>query len=391
MITVEEAKDLIFQNVDFFDQIIEINVQNSLGYKLASDIFSPLDLPSFNQSNVDGYAICGNEKSWKILNEIKAGDSSELKLKKGECVRIFTGAFVPENTDAIVMQEHIDKNAKEITLKNGLEYKVGQQIRKKGTQIKNGDLALKAGITLTPAALSLLHMLGIKEVEVFKKPRVSLIITGNELQFPGEKLDLGKVFEANALAIQSQLKAIGIHDIETTFVKDEKESLKKCFSQSLIHSDFILFSGGISVGDYDFVKEINDELDTTCIFHKIAQKPGKPLYFGKNQDKIIFALPGNPASAITCMYEYVIPSLKRTMGENSIFLPEKQVKLHCNYSKKTGLAHFLKARFENDSVCILEGQDSFIMKSFSEANCLVYLPSEIEEVTNGDVVEIHIL
>jgi molybdopterin molybdotransferase len=234
-------------------------------------------------------------------------------------------------------------------------------------------------------------MLGIQLIDVYKKPIINLIVTGNELQFLGEKLQDGKVFEANSIAISSLLEQNGFQLGKLMFVNDDLEELKMIFKTCLEEADYILFSGGISVGEYDFVKQANEELGTESIFHKVAQKPGKPLFFGKNGKTKIFALPGNPASTLTCMYEYVLPSIRKYSRKKEFFQMQKRAKIDRNISKTANLAQFLKGFYENGTVNVLEGQDSFIMKSFSEANCLIYLPQEVEQVSEGDTVEIHMI
>ncbi len=393
MISVQQAKDFILQHTDLQEEICEIQTKSSLGFTLANSIVAPIDLPSFDQSNVDGYAIRGlnSEKKWQVTDEIKAGDCLSDDLKVGTCVRIFTGAKVPANADAILMQEHVNRESNYVSLKADFEIKSGQQIRKRASQIKMGEIALEENMTLSAASLSFIYMLGLQNITVYKKPKISLIVTGNELQFLGEELEDGKVFEANSIAISSVLEQNGFELEKILFVSDDLNDLKMNFKLCLYDADYVLFSGGISVGDYDFVKQVNDELGTESIFHKIAQKPGKPLFFGKNGNSKIFALPGNPASTLTCMYEYVLPSIRKFARKKEIFQMQKSTIIDRNYSKTASLAQFLKGNFENGKVKILEGQDSFIMKSFSEANCLIYLPQEVEQVKEGDLVEIHLI
>lgn len=393
MIHVEEArkriKETIFESTNF--EWIEVSQSNN--FTLATTIFSPIDLPSFKQSNVDGYAVCFAEDRanlWKVTDEIKAGDNSSLELKPGQACRIFTGAKVPKNADAVIMQEDIE------VLQNNListtkQIFLNQQIRDKASQINAGSLALEKGHILNPATISFLNMLGFKDVKVFKKPKIKLIVTGNELQMPGTKLEDGNIFESNANALLSALDAMKIKNVALQFAKDEKKILQEIVANCLVETDFLILSGGISVGDYDFVKEVLDELEFECIFHKIAQKPGKPLYFGRKDTIYAFALPGNPASALTCFYEYIYPAINQFLGQKNLELNLIKLPLASDIKKKTGLAHFLKADFDSNEVRSLEGQESFIMKSFAEANCLIYLPQETENLTKGDLVEIHIL
>jgi molybdopterin molybdotransferase len=391
MISVKESKRLVLKTIVENKKTTSLSLSNTKNEVLAEDIFSPCELPHFNQSNVDGYAVrFDREKtnSWKLIGEIKAGDKLQISLKEGEACRVFTGAEVPENSDAVIMQEYVLRNKESISSEKTIT--LGQQLRKKGSQIKKGKLALKKGQKLNPQAVGFLNMLGIKEVEVFCKPKVKLIITGNELQNAGENLEPGKVFESNSNALKLAFGTLGIVFEEILFVKDDRDSLLMATKVSL-DADFLIFSGGISVGDYDFVRSVLDECQVECVFHKIAQKPGKPLYFGQKENKYVFALPGNPASALTCFYEYVFPALNQFMGNNFRELMTINVPLLKGISKKEGLANFLKGHFDGAAVLPLVGQDSFIMKSFSEANCFIYLNETDESKNEGDFVEIHLL
>jgi len=394
MITVEEAKAILLNTVFPLSEKIKIEVSVALGYALAEDIYAPVNLPPFNQSNVDGYAVrfpFSQENTWNVIDEIRAGDNSTVQLKEGEAARIFTGAFVPDGADAIIMQEKITRTENKIYYTEATILKKGEQIRTQGAQIKKGDLALKIGTTLNPSAISFLSALGIAEIIVFNKPNIKLIITGNELQPAGTVLETGKVYESNSATLQSAITAMGLNTSQLIFVKDDKKSLKAAVSEALKNTDLLLLSGGISVGDYDFVKEVLKENNTETLFYKVAQKPGKPLFFGKNNNTFIFGLPGNPASALTCFYEYVYSALRKMQGRENIFLNSLQLPVAKNISKKKGLAHFLKAQIKNNKVESLEGQESFIMKSFTEANAFIYLPIEKENVQAGEIVEVHIL
>jgi molybdopterin molybdotransferase len=394
MITVEEAKEILIKNIFPISKKTKTKIADALGCSLAEDIYASINLPPFDQSNVDGYAVrfsASSKNIWKVVDEIKAGDNPSLQLKVGEAVRIFTGAFVPKGSDLVIMQEKIIRNGNTISYTEILPLKKGEHIRIEGAQIKKGDLALNKGILLNPAAISFLNALGLTEVTVFNKPKIALIITGNELQAVGSDLETGKIYESNSSALQCALISMGLNVDKLIFVKDDKNSLEKAVADGLSDADMLLISGGISVGDYDFVKEVLKENCTETLFYKIAQKPGKPLFFGKNKNTFIFGLPGNPASALTCFYEYVYLALRKMQGRENIFLNKLQLPILKNVSKKKGLANFLKAKIKGESVEPLEGQESFIMKSFGEANAFIYLPMEKENIEAGERVEVHLL
>ena len=391
MISVEEAKKILSDSIEPIKETVVISTNDALGYSLAKDIYAPLELPPFNQSNVDGYAIYYNEqenKEWKVITEIKAGDNSTIVLKKGEAARIFTGAKVPEGSTMVLMQEKVSRTGDTITCTENL--KESEHIRKKGAQIKKDQLAIKAETYCTPAVIGFINTLGINKIEVFKKPEIALIITGNELESAGNNLTEGKVYESNSITLSTALLAIGLKVAHTVFVQDNKEELKNAINKLLPKIDVLLISGGISVGDYDFVKEVVEEIGTTTLFYRVAQKPGKPLYYGKNKNKIIFGLPGNPASTLTCFYEYVFPTLKKLQGRKNNSLQTVTIPTNKTIQKKSGLAQFLKAFVIDSIVEPLDGQESFIIKSLTDANAFIYLPQEKETVNVGETVEVHL-
>ncbi|MGB3946809.1 MAG: gephyrin-like molybdotransferase Glp [Bacteroidia bacterium] len=391
MISVEEAKKILLENIESIKETKVIATNDALGYSLAKDIYAPLDLPPFNQSNVDGYAVCYNEqenKAWKVITEIKAGDNSTVILKTGEAARIFTGAKVPEGATMVLMQEKVSREKDWITCTENV--KEGEHIRKKGAQIKKEQLAIKTETLFTPAVIGFVNSLGINQIEAFKKPEIAVVITGNELESAGNNLTEGKVYESNSVTLTTALKAIGLKPSHTLFVNDNKLDLKNAIVEALPTIDVLLISGGISVGDYDFVKEVVEEIGTTTLFYKVAQKPGKPLYYGKYKNKVIFGLPGNPASTLTCFYEYVFPTLKKLQGRKNVSLQTLNIPTNKTIQKKVGLANFLKASIINSVVEPLDGQESFIIKSLTDANAFIYLPQDKETVNKGENVEVHL-
>lgn len=391
MISVEEAKKILLDSIESINETVVMATNDALGYSLAKDIYAPLDLPPFNQSNVDGYAVCYDEqenKDWKVIAEIKAGDNSTVILKTGEAARIFTGAKVPEGSTMLIMQEKVSRTENTITSTENL--KEGEHIRKKGAQIKKEQLAIKTNTVCAPAVIGFINTLGINKIEVFKKPEIAIVITGNELESAGNNLTEGKVYESNATTLTTALLAMGLKVSHTVFVQDNKEELKNAIAELLPTIDVLLISGGISVGDYDFVKEVVEEIGTTTLFYKVAQKPGKPLYYGKNKNKIVFGLPGNPASTLTCFYEYVFPALKKLQGRKNVFLQTVTVTTNKTIQKKSGLAHFLKASVIDSIAEPLDGQESFIIKSLTEANAFIYLSQDKETVNKGENVEVHL-
>ncbi|NRD18641.1 molybdopterin molybdotransferase MoeA [Winogradskyella eckloniae] len=384
MISVQQALDIIdsFPNTFSFE---EVQLQDALNLVLFEDVFSPINMPPFRQSAMDGYAIQYSEaETYTVVDESKAGDSKNYTLKPTEAVRIFTGALVPDHADTVIMQEHVERVDTSIQIQ-----KMPSQfanIRKTGEQIKTGDLALKKGTKLNEAAIGFLACLGITTVSVYKTPSVAILVTGNELQQPGTDLEIGKIYESNSVMLKSALQQAGIKTIEIIAVKDDYQATKTSIKNALEENDILLVSGGISVGDYDFVKEALLENDVEELFYKINQKPGKPLWFGKKQDTYVFALPGNPASALTCYYIYALPLLRKMCGYKYNHLQKVIAKSKSAIKNPSQKTLFLKAYLEGECVEILQGQSSAMLYTYAMSNVLICVDSETAEINLGDEV-----
>ena len=392
MISVSEAKNIVRTNTE---PLIPVTVplQQAAGLVLAEDIFASVDIPAFNQSAMDGYAFAFGDYSaantLQIAGEVPAGVSVNFENVAGKAVRIFTGAPVPKGADTVVMQEKttVENNCLLILDEQLVQ---GSNVRQKGSEIKAGALGLQKGTFLSPAAIGFLAGIGVAQLKVYPKPAVTLIVTGKELQQPGKPLQAAQVYESNSLTLRAALQQLHIFKIEVIVVDDDIDVLQKTLRESLQTSDIVLLTGGISVGDYDFVLQAAEWCGIEKKFHKIKQRPGKPLYFGKKQATTIFGLPGNPSSVLTCFYEYVIPAIEEMTMRKGIIMTEQLI-LGKAYSKKTGLTHFLKGKKEGNFVYALDAQESYRLSSFANADCLICLPENKEEFNDNDLVEVHIL
>lgn len=366
---------------------------DAAGLASAEDIFSPVDNPNFNQSSMDGYAF--SFKDWKrnhpmkIVGEMAAGTGVQFELTPGTAARIFTGAPIPDGADTVVMQE-------KTRIEEGLLFiedtalQSGSNIRAKGAEIKSGQLALKENRLITPAAVGFLAGIGITHISVYPQPNISIIVTGNELQTPGEALQHGQVYESNSWSLQAALHQMHIREINLHRVEDTLGATVDTLNKALAESDVICLTGGVSVGDYDFVAAAAGELGVEKVFHKIKQKPGKPFYFGKKGNKLVYGLPGNPASVMSCFYMYVEPALKKIARLNSA-IRSIRVPLSTGLKKAPGLTHFLKGFYDGQSAVPLTAQESFRLSSFADANCLIRIEEEVSVCNAGDIVEIHLL
>lgn len=390
MISVEEAKNLVLCNVDKQKKIL-LDIHVALNYFLADDIIAGFSIPLFNQSAMDGYAFKFKDanQTLKVVDTIPAGDVRKIDIKDGEAVRIFTGSKVPDSCDTVVMQELTDVFDSQLKVKD-IGLKLGGNVRKKGNQIKVGDVALKKGTLITPAAIGFLATLGITQVMVYSLPKVCVIATGSELVKLGQPLKEGQIYESNTHMLNAAIQQLGISPI-IYVVKDDVIETECLIKEALEGNDFLILSGGISVGDYDFVKESLLKNQVKEVFYKIKQKPGKPLFYGQKGEKNIFALPGNPAAALNCFYMYVYPAIQLMIGANEPFLPMIKLPLENKYVKKEGRAHFLKAKLSGNTVKLLEGQDSDALQSFALANVLVYIPAEKIIIEQHELVDVYLL
>lgn len=392
MISVSEAKNIIRNNIEPLRPVI-VSLEQASGLVLAEDIFAAVDIPAFPQSSMDGYAFSYDnyisKEKLEIAGEVPAGADVNFGNLAGKAIRIFTGAPVPEGADTVVMQEKTSVENHQLIILDEKLIK-GDNVRPKGAEIAAGALGLKQGTFLSPAAIGFLAGIGVARLKVCPKPSVTVIITGKELQHPGQPLKAAQVYESNSFAVKAALQQLLITEIEILWVDDEINLLQKTLEKALQTSDIVLLTGGISVGDYDFVLRAAELCGVEKMFHKIKQRPGKPLYFGKKGRKVVFGLPGNPSSVLTCFYEYVIPAIERLTMQKNIIATE-QVLLKEAYDKRTGLTHFLKGKKESKCVHALDAQESYRLSSFANANCLICLPENKEEFKEGDLVEVHIL
>jgi molybdopterin molybdotransferase len=376
MISVEEAKSLVEISTEPLAEITT-SLENALGHVISQDIFSPIDLPPFNQSAMDGYAIAFKDvvpSSFDITTTIQAGDFPDIILSHSKAARIFTGAMIPQGTSAVVMQENVRKQGSLIVIDQNIQK--GQNIRFIGEQIQKGCLALNKGTNLTAAGIGFLSSLGITQLKVFSKPKVGLIVTGNEHVLPPTKLSEGKIFESNSAMLKAALITNGFEVCGLERAKDQLSDTIKSIQSIFQKSDVILISGGISVGDFDCVYEALKILEVETIFYKVNQKPGKPLFFGKKDQKLFFGLPGNPSASLICFYIYVLPALRKMSGIKEYSLEKTQLQSLSNYEKKETRSVFLKAFATPNKVRILDGQSSAMLHTFAQANALVYLPQE---------------
>jgi len=390
MITVAEAKSLIYKNTIQLEPMT-MRLENAGGLTLAEDIHASCDIPAFRQSSMDGYALKFEDmdKALVVVGEMAAGTALPISIQQGETCRIFTGAPLPEGADTVVMQEKVVLENDRIIVQDKNLQK-GANVRAQGAEIKATQLAMKKGTLLSPAAIGFLAGIGTTELKIFPLPKVSIIVTGKELQKPGTALKFGQVYESSSYSLGAALKAEGILEVALFEADDHPDLITELLQRALIDSDVVLMTGGVSVGDYDFVIEASQRCAVQQVFHKVKQKPGKPLFFGTKGSKLIFGLPGNPASVLSCYYNYVLPALKQ-LSQQKNSATELPAKLGRDYQKTAGLTHFLKGSYANGEATPLDAQESFRLSSFAQANCLICLTEMQELVMAGEPVSVILL
>ena len=382
MISVSQAL-LHIDKHSFAGNAVTKRVQKTMGMVLAADVLSPIHMPPFRQSAMDGYAIAhGTSQTFKVIGEVQAGNTENIALKPGEAIRIFTGARVPDAVDTVVMQEHVTREGDSITV-DKMPNK-DANVRPLGEQIATGDTALEKGTLLNEASIAFLVGLGIDKVAVYKAPKVSVLVTGNELQQPGKELKEGQVYESNSVALKLALNRIGIKKVKISRVEDDLKSTTRAVEKCLKNSDLVLISGGISVGDYDFVKQALENNEVEEIFYKVNQRPGKPLWFGQKGKTKVYALPGNPASSLSCFYLYVLPLVKAKMGIANPHLARLKATASEAIHNPTGKTLFLKGNVEDSQASLLTGQASSMLKSFAVSNALLLVPEDKEIIQKGE-------
>ncbi|MBP6551251.1 MAG: molybdopterin molybdotransferase MoeA [Flavobacterium sp.] len=389
MVSVQDAFSILQNNLPALQQV-EFPLIQAQKHVLASAVFSPINMPPFRQSAMDGYALCLFEGlEYEIIGEIKAGDSHLVELLPGQAIKIFTGAAVPDSAQAVIQIEKVSEKDGRLFLQEPV--KPETNVRPVGEQISVGELALEKGTLLNAAAIGFLAGLGFTSAKVFQKPNVGIVVTGNELTKPGEPLEYGKVYESNGIMLATALKEAYFEKVTLYEVNDDFENTKNKLAEALSENEVVLVSGGISVGDYDFVARALKELEVETLFYKVNQKPGKPLFAGKTKDKIIFALPGNPAAALTCFYVYVVPTLFILSGKAPNYSQSRLISIAHDYSVRNTRSQFLKANIVNDEANVLSHQASSMLNSFAVSNGLVFVPDGIYELKKGDKVEVYLL
>ncbi len=399
MVSTDEAIELILNEVRLPGSVV-VPVEESAGLVLCREIRSPVNLPLFTNSAMDGYALrsadtAGASGAGPVLLDvvatIRAGERAALRIGSGQAAKIMTGAPVPEGADSVVRIEDAAEIGGRLSISSEIEKNAN--VRFEGEEIKKGETALPAGVSISPAVTGFLKELGIESVEAYGPPRVSLVVTGEELARRDEDVERGKIRDSNSAMLRAALFRDAADIISAVTVSDNKAEIEAAVNSAVESSDLLITTGGVSVGDYDYVKEVFSSLGVRQIFWGIAQRPGGPMFFGKKGETLVFGLPGNPASSLVCYYEYVRPAVRSMMGRKDIFLREESARLLNPVSKKAGKKFFLRGHVGTENgkrfVSTTGGQGSHMLKSFALSNCLIVLSEEDTDKPENSLVKIH--
>lgn len=396
LLPVSEALKKILDSIQPVSGFVQLHLQAALGHILDLNVLSPIDVPGHANSAMDGYAMHSNdipdtgETALRLVGTALAGHAFTGRPGKGECIRIMTGAKMPEGTDTVVMQEEARYEADTVFIGNTVRR--GDHVRLPGEDICHGQTVLPAGRCLTPADLGLLASLGIAEVRVKRPLRVAFFSTGDELCSLSEPLTEGKIYDSNRYTLHGMLQMLGVEIIDMGVIRDQPDKIEAAFRQATEVADVLLTSGGVSVGDADYVKDTLEKLGKVS-FWKIAMKPGKPLAFGKLGKTVFFGLPGNPVSSMATFYQLVLPALKAMRGQPPALPLHLRVRCSTPLRKTPGRADYQRGILEEDArgelvVRSTGPQGSHILSSMSHANCFIILPAESGNLPADSEVEV---
>jgi molybdopterin molybdotransferase len=385
MISVAEAKRRMMAAVRTLPGET-MPLAEAVGRFIVRDAVALYEHPLFDCSAMDGYAFAHGGTQWKVVGEVAAGDAFPRALLPGECVRIFTGAMIPKGADTVVMQELVQRKDYVITHTDG-KLERGGNVRYKGEQLRTGDVALVAGARLGAPAIGLLASVGIREVTVARRPRVALLISGDEFAEDGTPAP-GKIFGSNGIMLQAALRKEGI-DATVMNVRDHREALIAAWMELAPVHDVIISTGGVSVGDHDLIPPTLKELDADIRFHGVMQKPGKPMLLAVLDGTAVFGLPGNPRAVMVLFLEYVAPFLRAMQGCAAPWLRSDVLPIAEGARIKGDRAEFRAACVEGGIVKLLADEGSHKLRSLTEANAIAFIPAEVRELKKGDPLEVH--
>ena len=394
------------QKLNHTSDIESVPLDQAINRILAKDLLSPIDVPTADNSAMDGFAFNGdclnnNEDAitLQVVGTAYAGKPYEGKISQGECLKIMTGALMPHGCDTVIPQELTESADDSVVSLKQNQVKRGENRRLRGEDLARDKAAITAGRILRPSDLGLAASLGIAKLQVRRKLKVAILSSGNELRPLGPALDVGNIYDSNRYSLTGLLNRLNLEIIDCGIVRDDPSSLKEAFLEAASKADVLISSGGVSVGEADFTKQIMQELGDVG-FWKIAMRPGRPMAFGilrpvdpSGSKTLFFGLPGNPVAVMVTFYQFVRSALLQLNGANHTEPPLTQAISEAAIRKKPGRTEFQRAilgrRADGRPTVKLTGsQGAGILRSMSEANCFVILPHDQGNVAAGEWVDV---
>lgn len=394
LVSHEEALEHILSSAKEIERIENIDVSEAVGRVLAEDIIADRSVPPFDRSAMDGYAVVAedtfNAGHEEVLLEvdgvIHAGEISEVEVTSGHCVQIATGSPKPSGADAVVMVEFTEKKGNRVLVTKPVH--PGANISKLGEDIKKGDVVLKKGVHLTPSKIGTLSALGITGVDVYEKPRVSVIPTGTEIVQPGQQLSPGQIYDVNSFTLEAILRKNGAIVQRKPIITDDRQLLKEGIEKAL-ESDMVVLSGGSSVGEKDLLAGILEDLGQV-LFHGVQIKPGKPTLYGIIQGKPIFGMPGFPTSCLSNAHVFLVPAIRKMARLPSGKERIVKAKMGKRIVSSSGRKQFLTVRIEN-GVAYPVFKHSGAITSMAQADGYIMLPVNLDVIEEGEEIEVVLL
>ncbi len=396
LLPFEQALSNMLSQVSPVTETLILPIEQALHYVLAQDIASPLNVPPHDNSAMDGYAFKVSclvaNKTLTLVGRSMAGAPFKGTCQPGECIRIMTGAKMPDCCDSVEMQENVTADGEKITFLQ--EKSFGSHVRNAGEDIQLDQQVLYSGHKLTAVDIGVLASLGVAEVVVYRKLKVALIATGDELKLPGQALRTGDIYESNSFVLAAMLKILHVDVLDFGIIGDDFDAIKAAFVSADEQADAVISSGGVSVGDADYTKTVLDELGEIG-FWKIAMKPGKPFAFGKLANSVFFGLPGNPVSALVTFHQLALVALTKMQNAEPLKRTHLTVKCSSELRKSPGRMDFqrgvLSVNESGENVVSSTGaQGSGILSSLARANCFIVLPSDQGKVKTGEMVSVQL-
>ena len=396
-LSVTVAQQCVLEAVSAFGAE-QVKLEQSLGRVLAEEVRANRDQPPYDISAMDGYALRSADldnvpATLEIIEDIKAGDMPTKTLASGQCARIMTGAPMPLGADAVIRVEDTEALAgNRVQINQAV--KPGNDIRRLGENMRNGEVVLTPGTAITPGVIGVLATVKRAQVQVYRRPRVAILSTGNELEGLDEPVDPNKIPNSNSYALMAQVQALGIEPVLLGIARDDPEELARYLKRGLEY-DVLLVSGGTSVGVHDYVRPTIEALGAKMLFWRVSMKPGHPVAFGKVGEKIIFGLPGNPVSSMVCFEEFVVPALRRMMGHARTHRRTIEARMTHNVKHQPGRTEFIRvllAKEEGGYAATSTGaQGSGMLLSMARADGLAVVPSDSAGLAAGSMVEVQLL